>query len=207
METGDFFSFGSKLASTNVQVSAIDLGTDENGISDHSKLIKGQFDGISFPVVFKQKRKGKFNDILDTGWVNLFLISEKAKKLLENYKLTGWKVFPIKFYDLNGNEIDGYYGLSILGQCGQTNYEASPIIEKRKVPNGPQSKYYKGLSFDMWDGSDFFTPDKTYQIFITKKTAEILKNHKITNLQIESLSEKETPISHVQKNSIDNKVY
>jgi hypothetical protein len=201
MKTGDFFSFGSKLASTNVQVSAVDLKTDENGISDHSKLIKGQCNGISFPIVFKQKREGKFNDILDTGWANLFLISENLKKILEDHKLTGWNVFPIKLHDLSGNEIDGYYGLSIVGHSGSTNYDASEIVEKRKVPNGPLSQYYKGLSFDMWDGSDFFTPDKTYQIFITKRAAEILKNHKITNLQTESLSKKETPVSHVRKNA------
>ena len=201
METENFFSFGSKLVSTNVQVFAIDLKTDENGISDHSKLIKGEYDGIRFPIVFKQKRKGKFNDILDTGWANLFLISENLKKLLENYKLTGWNVFSIRLYDLSGMEIDGYFGLSVIGHSGQINYQASRIIEKRIVPSGPLSQYYRGLSFDMWDGSDFFTPNKTYQIFITKKAAEILKNHKITNLQIENLSEKETSVSHVRKNA------
>ncbi|EKE24985.1 MAG: hypothetical protein ACD_5C00337G0002 [uncultured bacterium] len=201
METEDFLSFGSKLASTNVQVSAVDLKTDENGISDHSKLIKGQCDGINFPIVFKQKREGKFNDILDTGWANLFLISENLKNILEDRKLTGWNVFPIRLYGLSGNEIDGYYGFSIVGHSGPTNYDASELVEKRKVPNGPLSQYYKGLSFDMWDGSDFFTPDKTYQIFITKRAVEILKNHKITNLQTESLSEKEMPVSHVRKNA------
>ena len=200
MKAGDFFSFGSKLASTNVQVSAVDLKTDKNGISDHSKLIKGQCDGISFPIVFKQKREGKFNDILDTGWANLFIISENLKKILDDHELTGWNVFPIRLYDLSGNEIDGYYGLSIVGHSGPTNYDSSEIVEKRKVPNGPLSQYYKGLSFDRWDGSDFFTPDKTYQILITKRAAEILKSHKITNLQTESLSEKETPVSHVRKN-------
>ena len=196
----DFFSFRSKLASTNVQVWAVDL-IDENEISDHYNLIKGQYDGISFPIVFKQKYKGKFNDLLDTGWVNLFLISENLKKILEEYKLTGWNAFLIKLYDLRGNEIHGYYGLSIVGQCGPTKYDSSEIIEKREVPNGPLSQYYKGVSFDMWDGSDFFTPDKTYQIFITKRAAEILKNHKITNLRTESLSERETPVSHVRKNA------
>ncbi|MFM9709676.1 hypothetical protein, partial [Streptomyces galilaeus] len=86
---------------------------------------------------FKQKQEGKFNDILDTGWANLFLISETLKTILENHKLTGWNVFPIKLYDLRGKEIDSYYGFSVVGHCGLTNYDAAEIVEKRKVPNGP----------------------------------------------------------------------
>src|SRR4051812_36459496 len=125
METQDFFSFGSKLALANVQVSAVDLKTDEKGVSDYSKLIKGQYDGINFPIIFKQKREGKFNDILDTGWANLFLISENLKRLLEENKLNGWKVFSIRLYDFNGKEIIGYYGFSVIGYCGPTNYEKS----------------------------------------------------------------------------------
>src|ERR1700722_12108165 len=88
MESKEFFDFGSKLSYANAQVSAVelDIEPDETGtkIRDHSKLIKGQFEGICFPVVFKQKYKGKFTDILDTGWANLYLISEKLKKLLED---------------------------------------------------------------------------------------------------------------------------
>ena len=198
-----FFSFGSKFASPKVQAPAEGLKIDENDVSDHSKLIKGQYDGINFPVVFKQKYGEKFNDILDTGWVNLFLISDRMKKILEENKLTGWRTFPIRLYNPEGVEVPGYHGFSVIGRSSPTNYERSEIIEKQKIPNGPVSLYYKGVSVDTWDGADFFTPDQTYQIFITKKAADVLKKNKITNFQLESLAEKETAVHHVKKNMND----
>lgn len=199
MESTAFFNFRSKIDSANAaQVTAVGLNNDNNQISNHYKLIKGQFEGIDFPVVFRQKYKGEFTDILGTGWSGLYLISENLKKVLEDNGLIGWKVFSIRLFDLKENEMDGYYGFSIVGHCGPTSLEKSEIIEKQKVPSGPLCQYYKGISFDKWDGSDFFTPDQTYQIFITKKAAEILKKNKITNLEMKKLSEYEISVSTVQ---------
>ncbi len=194
MENKDFFSFKSKLVLSNGQAVPINLKTNEKGVSDHSKLIKGQYDGIDFPVIFKQKGKIKLNDILDTGWVSLFLISDNLRMVLEENRLTGWQIFPIRLYDVRGKEINGYHGFSIIGHSGPTSYDKSSIIE-----NEAFYPYYKGVSVDKWDGSDFFTPDKTYQIFITNRAAEILKKKKITNIQLENLAEKETPIRHVRR--------
>ena len=170
---------------------------------DHWNLIKGRYAEINFPVIFKQKYGKTLTDILDTGWPNLFLISDKMKAILEENKLTGWATFSIKLYDKAGNEIFGYHGFSITGQCGQVNYEKSEIIEKRKVPTGPTCQYYKGLSIDQLDGADFFTPDKTCQIFITKRAADVLKKNKITNMRLENLAEKETAVRYVKKDVDD----
>lgn len=141
MEARFFFNFRSKLSSANARVAAIelDLEPDPNGVmeDDHTKLIKGQYEGIHFPVVFKQKHKGKFNDVLDTEWPGLYLISEKFKKIAEENELTGWQVFPVRLYDLKRDEIFGYYGFSIVGQCGSVSYAQSEILEKRWVPHGP----------------------------------------------------------------------
>ena len=121
------------------------------------------------------------------------------KKILEENNLTGWKTFPIKLYDKNGNEISGYHGFSIIGHCNPINYEKSAIIEKRKVPTGPICKFYKGMFIDKWDETDFFTPEGTYEIFITKKAADILKKNKITNVQLENLTDSEIDAHHVKK--------
>ena len=123
------------------------------------------------------------------------------RKVLEENHLTGWKVFPIKLYDKKGREITGYHGFSITGQSGPTSYEKSEIIEKRLVPNGPLCKYYKGIFIDKWDGTDFFTPDGTYQTFITKKAANILKENKISNMELRNLAEIETNVRYVKKDS------
>jgi hypothetical protein len=198
MEMRDFFDFGSKLASSTVQAHSVGLRPGENGVRDHWNLVKGNYEEINFPVVFKQEYGEKFTDILDTGWPSLFLISDKMKKILEENKLTGWKTFPIRLYDKKGKEIFGYHGFSVAGKCGPTTYEKSEIIEKRMVPTGPICKFYKGVFVENWDGTDFFTPEGTYETFITKKAAEVLKKAKITNLRLKNLADYEISIRHVE---------
>src|ERR1700722_20078064 len=104
METKNFFDFMSQPASTTVQAHPTDLNID------CLKLIKGNYQGIDFPVFFKQEYGNKLYDILDTGFPGLFIISERMRKILEENNLTGWKVFPIKLYDKKGNEIADYHG-------------------------------------------------------------------------------------------------
>jgi len=184
----------SKLLSSTVQAHLTDLNID------HLKLIKGNYQGIKFPLVFKQEYGNKLCDILDTGYASLYLISDRMKTVLEENKLTGWKAFPIELYDKKGNRISGYHGFSITGQSSPTTYDNCEIIEKRMVPNGPVCKFYKGVSIDKWDGSDFFTPEGTYETFITKKAADILKKNKITNLELINLADSEMDVDNILKN-------
>lgn len=200
MNSKDFFRFRSKLISANARVAAIELDLEPDPYAlreaDHTKLIKGKYAGINFPVIFKQEHRGKFNDLLDTGWPGLYLISEKLKIILEENHLTGWQVYPVKLYHTNDNELFGYHGFSIIGHCGPVSYTQSEIIEKREIPHGPIVKYCKGITFDRWDGSDFFIPEKTGYEFITNRTAEILKKNKVSNLSLTNLSEVETNIRY-----------
>ena len=100
-----FFSFESKLRATTFQAEPIGLKINEDGISDCQNLIKGNYSGISFPVIFRQENGENLTDILDTGSVGLFLISDRLKICLEENKLSGWKIFPIKLFDKKGVEI------------------------------------------------------------------------------------------------------
>ena len=193
MEIKDFFEFSNNYVMSTVMACAVGLKTDENGKDDHWKLIRGDYEKIDFPVVFKQEHGKKLTDTLGTGWPSLYLISDRMKKILEENQLTGWKTFPVKVYDKKGNEIFGYHGFSILGSCGPIDYSKSEIIEKSVRPNRPPSKYYKGLyvGLDQWDGTDFFMPPKTYEIIVTKKAADVLKKNKITKIQLENLADEE----------------
>lgn len=195
----DFFDFRSQFLSSTIQAHSVGLKKDANGINDQWKLIKGNYEGINFPVTFKQKYGKKLTDILDTGWPSLYLISDRMKTILEDSQLTGWQTFPIKLYDENGNEIPGYHGFSITGKCSPITYESCEIIEKRMVPNGPICKFYKGMSIEDWDGSDLFTPEGTYDTLISKKAADVLKKNKITNLNLINLADSETDIDDVPK--------
>eukprot|EP01132_Coremiostelium_polycephalum_P000319 gene319-410_t len=133
-------------------------------------LINGDYTGISFPIIFKQVYGKKLQDMLDTGWPGLFLISDRMKSVLEENQLTGWKTFSVQVFDKKGEGIPGYHGFSITGRCGEIDYSKSPIIEKRRVPDGPLVKFYK---------------------VITQRAAEILKKNKLTNIDLENLSDLE----------------
>ena len=195
-----FYDFGSKMVASTVHAHAIGLKTDENGTNDRMKLIEGNYAGINFPVTFKQEYGKKWADILDTGWPSLYLISDRVKRILEENKLTRRQTFSIKLYDKKDNEILGYHGFSVTGKSAQKDYSKSVIIEKQYAQNAPICKFYKGFHIDLesWDKMDFFIPETTIHIIITKKTAEILKKNKITNLCIESIDEYETDVRYVK---------
>jgi hypothetical protein len=192
MESKNLFSFSSKMVLSNFRAGPIDLTTS------HINLIEGHYPEINFPVVFKHDDGKKLCDILDTGYASLFLISDRLKAILEENKLTGWKVYPIKLYDKKNNEIFGYSGFSITGRCSPPSYAESEIIEKQYVPTGPICKLYKGMTINNCDGSDFFLPEGRLLIIINKKTAEILKKNKITNIDLENLAEYETNVRYVK---------
>ena len=192
MEMKDFFDFGSELTLSTVHAPPINLN-----ISDRLKLIKGDYTNIEFPIIFKQDFGKKLTDILSTEFSGFYLISDRMKIILEETELTGWKPFPIILYDKKGNEIPKYHGFSTTGKSGPISYDNCEIIEKRYVPNGPICKFYKGLFIDKWDGSDFFMPEETCGTFVTKKAADVLREHKISNLRLENLTDRETSVSSI----------
>jgi hypothetical protein len=195
MDIKDFYEFGSKLTSSTIQAHPFNLSKREEGVEDAGrKLIKGDYHGIEMPVIFKQMYGKNFCDILDTGSVSLYLISDKMKNLLIEEKISGWQVYPIKLLTKKGIEISGYHGFSITGRCGTIDYKQSEIIEKRSVENGPLSKYYKGLhiGLDKWDGNDFFLTEGTLYIIVTAKVAKIIKKNKLINVRMHNLADIET---------------
>jgi len=198
----NFYEFESRLSSSTIQAHAVGLEDIplKDGLEAHWHLILGNYTNISFPVVFKQAYGKKVEDILDTGWPSLYLVSDKFKTVLEESNFTGWKLFAIKVLDKKNLEILVYHGFSITGRCGPIDYCKSEIIEKRLVPNGPLTKYYKGISFelDKWDKSDFFLLQGNFGIKITQKVAEALKKSKLTNIRLENISEIETDFFTIQ---------
>ncbi len=202
MDNKEFYRIDSKLSSSTFQAHSI--GLDKvlfiDNLAAEWHLILGDYSGISFPVVFKQEYGKKLQDILDTGWPSLYLISDKMKAVLEENALTGWETFAVKVLDKQGQAIQGYHGLTITGRCGKIDYNKSEIIEKRLVPNGPLVKYYKGLHIGLneWDGTDFFLPEKYFGIITTQVAAKVLKKNKLTNIRMENLAEIETDYSTVQ---------
>lgn len=193
MEMNYFFDFTSQPLSSAVQVNFL---IPNKALA--LKLIKGNYQDVAFPIAFKQVNGKKLCDVLNAGYAGFFLISEKMRQLLLAHNLSGWQTYPINLIDKNGLEVQGYFGLSVIGKCGPTWYKSSEIIQKRLVENGSLCRYYKGIFFENWDGTDFFTPEGTYQTFITKKAADLLRKNKMSNVYLENLAEFEVNVRSVK---------
>ena len=190
MDLNNFYLFGSEFSKTSVELSnnALDFDTS-------CRIVKADFDGINFPLVFKQFSGTKWTDILRPSSVSLYIVSHRFVELLERNNVIGWKPYAVKILDKQGNIIEGFSGLSILGKCGGVDYSKSEVYEKQLFPNGTKNKYYKGLhiGLDIWDGSDIFIPENTLHIIVTEKVTQIIEQHKITNVSLQNLSEYEIP--------------
>lgn len=201
MVSKEFYRIDSKLSPTAVQAHAVGLDKASfiDGLAAEWHLISGDYAGVNFPIVFKQEYGTKLQDILDTGWPSLFLISDRIKVILDENALTGWMVFAVEVQDKQGRLIPGYHGFSITGRCGKIDYGKAEIIEKRLVQHGPLVRYYKSLpiGLEKWDGADFFLPEKYFGIVITRNAAVALKKSKLTNIRFENLSDIETDYSAV----------
>jgi hypothetical protein len=199
-----FYSFGSKLLSSTFQAGAEGLiNRDDSFGSD--RLLMGNFTNIKFPVIFRQTFGKKLCDILDTGDVSLFLISDKMLNILKENNFSGWKTYPIRLYDRKNNEIYGYNGFSVIGKCeATTKYKRDSLFEKRLVPNGPLSTYYKGLYIDFtkWDGSDFFIPKGSLRIVITQNVRDIILKNKLTNINIRNIKDIEVSDFKMQEEDL-----
>ncbi len=188
MDLNTFFTFGSNFSQVPICVSNKELDWETN-----CRIVKGDYTGIEFPISFKQSTGRKWTDILNPNSVSMYVVSERFIRLLEANNISGWKTYPITILDSAGREVNHYMGFSIVGKCGAVDYTKSTVYEKRLVPNGSISKYYKGLyvGLDKWDGSDFFIPEGTLYIIITEKVMQIVKKYKVTNIILQNLAEYE----------------
>ncbi len=187
-----FYRCSSSFSSLGLSVTAEGLAND-----DEDLLVQGHYDGISFPVIFRQENDDSgevLSDILDTGWPSLYLISKKIRNILQDNLFTGWTTFSVKVFNKEGNEIKDYYGLSIIGKCGSIDYSKSTITTKKISPDLPSEKYYIGLyiGLDQWDESDIFLPKGSSHIIVSKKLKKELIKGKSSNIEFINLAEIET---------------
>lgn len=196
MSCNKFYSFRSKLVGNTVMAVPNLPKFSLNEEQASKRLVKGNYISLEFPIVFNYSEGKKFNDILDTGYVSLFLISDRLKNILEDNKFTGWRTYPIIFYDKKGNEIKGYHGFSVTGRSGPINYENSKITKKQDSKDSPIYECSKGYAIDenTWDGSDFFLPENTTGISVPESVVKVLKPNKITNLNLWPFEDIEIPV-------------
>jgi len=88
-------------------------------------------------------------------------------------------IFGLKFYEILIEDVEEkYYGLQIIGKAG-------------KLEHPSKIGFYVGLKFDYdsWDKSDVFSPEGTVSFFCNEKVRKILKENKITNIDIHDIDD------------------
>ena len=191
MDISNFFRMRIRLDNTSyVQVTddqLLNVGEDQ--------MLAGDYSDVDLPLWFRRKYGRKWGDLVGTGWLSLYLISDRLKTALEDNRLSGWQTFQVEVIEKGRTKINGYHGLSILGRCGPTDFSKSQIINKQLVAGGPMVRHVKGLhvGLDKWDGKDLFLPDGSKSIIITNKAATALKDGNFENLELTNLADIEIP--------------
>jgi hypothetical protein len=120
------------------------------------------------------------------------LISQKFVDVLKVAEITDWSTYPVEVYSKAGQLIDGYHGLTVLGQCGPVDFTKAHVeFRPPRIPQGKAYKVHVGLPFDSatWDGSDFFCPRGTCHIVATQKAHDALAAAKLSNVELTLTSE------------------
>lgn len=158
--------------------------------SDYYNILKGTVKPPE-PFVYAVESGRKCADILTTTLCVLEAFSHRFITLLREHNLSGWDSYPIVLVDKKGNEIGGYYGLIILGQCGEVDKSREEVyIRPRPVPAGKEARMARGMYFkdDFWDGSDLFSPPGYFGLFISKRARDVIVSEKLSNCNIKTLS-------------------
>ena len=175
----NFFEFSSQgylttfAARADIFQEAIDemsrTGVQKATLNIYDFLAFGNYPNwLSFPVYFHQLDGKIMRDLLDTRTGICYLISQRTKEILEREGFSGWQSYPIKLFDKNNHEIEGYYGFSIVGNGGYA-----------------QKNENDRLLWDIsnWDGSDFFRFDYYHHQVVTDKVMKVFKQEKISAVQ------------------------
>ena len=165
------------------------LEEDEYGYNRdiHHNLALGKYSHYSFPIIFHQDDGNRFRDVLDTGCVSTYLISDRMKDLLSSNDITGWRTYPIELYDKKDHLISGYNGFSITGRGGNfdKNYELGYFDKDRNHFGATTRGVY---DLNNWDGSDFFIINPLF-IIVTERVMKLLKKNKIDAIEYTKLSD------------------
>lgn len=192
------FELKSKLKSIQVELEE----KEDYNFNSQWDLITKNYSAFKEPLQFVRRYKKKYLDFIDTGWPQLYLISEKVKEVLEKNSLKGWSTESVQILGENNKLIKGYYLFSITGRIGNIDYSRCKVVEKKYSENGPSVKVVRGLIFEPsnFEENDFFMANNSYKIFLSEKAKFYFLKNKISNVnfinvedvEIDFISVKET---------------
>ena len=183
MDYSNFYQLSRDFKSRALQVTSEDF-------NDELPVVYGNYEAEK-PLCFTHYMGSKVFDLIETGWVSVFLFSDRIFDAFEENNITGWKKYCAEVYDKKGELINGYSVLSVTGRCGPIDDDKSELIWRDPpVPEGNRYQVRMGMYFDIstWDNSDIFIPENSLAIVVTEKVKEVLDNLKVSNFNIQPVS-------------------
>jgi len=156
-------------------------------IDDPYRLLSGNAD--DHPRVFSVEGGRTFQDLIDTGWGFLFLISTRLVRLLTQEKVTGWSAWNAVIRMPGGPERLDYKGLSVRGRAGSVGERAGQVnLKPRRYGSGAVA-VRTGLHFEdsTWDGSDMFVPAGTGFVLCVERVRDLFRDHNVTNASFKAI--------------------
>lgn len=151
---------------------------------------------LDIPLKLGAYMGGQATDFLWSGLIPLICISNRVVELLQMNCISGWGTYPVEVYGRKGEPLLGYHGFAVIGSECRRDRSRSQVITKQAVPSGKPYEVYKGLYFyeEDWDMSDFFIVRRYGGTIVTEKVYKILKQAKVTNVQLIPLPEVERDV-------------
>ena len=169
----------------------IRLGSLDDELLTHEEthgLARGQLKPQT-PIRLVSAQGSKLADILWSGYVEIFCVSERVIHLLTQGQISGWSTYPVELHDSNGDVMSGYRGFAVTGgECERDRSRSSVVAKPAPSPKGKAHDVYKGLYFqeNQWDGSDMFWI-RNRGIVVTENVYQILKEAHVTNVELIAL--------------------
>ncbi|MGN6370569.1 MAG: hypothetical protein ACTHN5_20140 [Phycisphaerae bacterium] len=176
-----------KLRDAYEEGAPVAVFTDRLDHENNTHLISGTFRG-KLPINCRCESLLRSFDLIGTGWHNRYLLSERVVDVLSANRLRGWSTYPVKMVDPKGDEIHGYFGLSITGRGGPIDKTKRDIVGESRTGRCLKTK---GVSFDEknWDGSDIFLVGNTAHICANQRAYEALSAINPLNMRFDRLDQ------------------
>jgi hypothetical protein len=164
-----------------------------HGVKDAFAVQRGE-EPLPTPAVCDQFLGRTPYDLVGTGFVALYLLSERVTEALQREAFTGWKPHPAEIRTRAGELIPGYHLLIVTGRCGPIDKPGFPRAGSGSPgAHGPAIMTTRGLHFDpnTWDGADIFVPEGAGWIIVVERVRDALKAAKVTNIDLPRVTEVE----------------
>ena len=140
-----------------------------------NELLSGEYRG-QLPLIAVVREGGPVGDLVGTFWANVFLMSDRLSKAMQELRLSGWRSLPVSVKD--DPDLDNR--LALLAVTGR----AGPLYGAGGQTRPGVDAIGQYLDPREWDGSDLFLPANRRSILVTGPTAEKIARLDLRNVEL-----------------------